>query len=86
MFLFTGAGGRRGTDRANRTEHKIEECVHFAALAYVGESVAEPARYFENNVEQGVALMGSSAESGHPALCFFFHLRHLRRARADAHF
>jgi UDP-glucose 4-epimerase len=25
----------------------------------VGESVAEPAKYFENNVEEGVALMGS---------------------------
>jgi len=24
---------------------------------YVGESVAEPARYFNNNVEQGIALL-----------------------------
>lgn len=40
-------------------EHRIEACIHFAALAYVGESVAEPARYFENNVEQGIALLGT---------------------------
>jgi UDP-glucose 4-epimerase len=40
-------------------DHEIEACIHFAALAYVGESVAQPAKYFENNVEQGVALMGS---------------------------
>lgn len=45
-------------------KHEIEACVHFAALAYVGESVAEPARYFENNVEQGIALLGSLVTAG----------------------
>src|SRR6266571_1784088 len=40
-------------------EHRVEACIHFAALAYVGESVAEPARYFENNVGQGIALLGA---------------------------
>jgi UDP-glucose 4-epimerase len=40
-------------------DHKISECVHFAALAYVGESVLEPAKYFENNVEQGITLVGA---------------------------
>ena len=28
----------------------LNSCIHFAALAYVGESVAKPAVYFENNV------------------------------------
>lgn len=46
------------------SEHDIEACVHFAAFAYVGESVADPARYFENNVEQGVALMGALHDAG----------------------
>lgn len=45
-------------------EHEIESCIHFAAFAYVGESVAEPARYFENNVEQGVALIGALVKAG----------------------
>jgi UDP-glucose 4-epimerase len=45
-------------------EHAIEACIHFAAFAYVGESVADPARYFENNVEQGVTLMGALLKSG----------------------
>ncbi len=44
-------------------EHKVDSCIHFAALAYVGESVEKPAAYFENNVEQGIilvrALMGA---------------------------
>lgn len=37
--------------------HNIEACIHFAAFAYVGESVAAPALYFENNVAQGIALL-----------------------------
>jgi UDP-glucose 4-epimerase len=45
-------------------DHKISECVHFAALAYVGESVLEPARYFENNVEQGIVLVGALMRAG----------------------
>ena len=38
-------------------EHQIDSCIHFAALAYVGESVTEPARYYENNTEQGIAFV-----------------------------
>jgi UDP-glucose 4-epimerase len=44
--------------------NRIEECVHFAALAYVGESVTEPAKYFENNVAQGIAFLGALREAG----------------------
>src|SRR5271166_4919585 len=45
-------------------EHKIEACIHFAALAYVGESVLEPALYFENNVVQGIGLMEALRQNG----------------------
>jgi len=45
-------------------EQAIESCIHFAALAYVGESVAEPAKYFENNVEQGTAFFGALLAAG----------------------
>jgi UDP-glucose 4-epimerase len=38
-------------------EHNIQACIHFAAFAYVGESVIEPKKYFENNVAQGVKLL-----------------------------
>jgi UDP-glucose 4-epimerase len=44
--------------------HKIDSCIHFAAFAYVGESVAQPALYFENNVRQGIALMDSLRDAG----------------------
>ena len=46
------------------SEHSIESVVHFAALAYVGESVTDPAKYFENNVEQGVAFFGHLLRAG----------------------
>jgi UDP-glucose 4-epimerase len=51
-------------------EHKIDSCIHFAALAYVGESVEKPSAYFENNVEQGVALMRSLLDAGVRHLVF----------------
>src|SRR5438105_4540570 len=38
-------------------EHKIEAVMHFAALAYVGESVTEPAKYYLNNVGGSLALL-----------------------------
>jgi UDP-glucose 4-epimerase len=44
-------------------EHKIEACVHFAAFAYVGESVNAPALYYENNVEQGIRLLGALVQA-----------------------
>ncbi|MCE9680086.1 UDP-glucose 4-epimerase GalE [Shewanella sp. AS1] len=32
------------------TDHKIDSVIHFAGLKAVGESVAQPLRYYENNV------------------------------------
>jgi UDP-glucose 4-epimerase len=46
------------------SEHELESCIHFAALAYVGESVQEPKLYFENNVQKGIALIGSLLQAG----------------------
>jgi UDP-glucose 4-epimerase len=62
--FYHGRVGDRALVARIAAEHKIDECVHFAALAYVGESVAEPAKYFENNVEQGVAFMGALLQAG----------------------
>lgn len=39
------------------TEHKIECVMNFAALAYVGESVTEPLRYYENNTAGVLTLL-----------------------------
>lgn len=45
-------------------EHNIQACIHFAAFTYVGESVSEPAKYFENNTIQTNRLLNSLLETG----------------------
>ncbi len=40
-------------------EHDIQAVMHFAALAYVGESVHEPALYYRNNVSGTQSLLDS---------------------------
>lgn len=62
--FYRGQVGDRALVKRITQEHKIEACVHFAALAYVGESVSEPARYFENNVAQGIALLDVLVNAG----------------------
>jgi UDP-glucose 4-epimerase len=62
-FYHGRVGDRALVERITR-EHEIDSCIHFAALAYVGESVEKPAHYFENNVEQGVALMDALLQAG----------------------
>ncbi len=37
--------------------HGIEAVVHFAAFAYVGESVGQPAKYYRNNVGNTLTLL-----------------------------
>jgi UDP-arabinose 4-epimerase len=38
--------------------------VHFAACAYVGESVEHPRKYFNNNVVGGLSLLDAALEAG----------------------
>ncbi|MGH7223906.1 MAG: NAD-dependent epimerase/dehydratase family protein, partial [Gemmataceae bacterium] len=38
-------------------EHRIEAVVHFAAFAYVGESVEQPAKYYQNNLVNTLNLL-----------------------------
>jgi UDP-glucose 4-epimerase len=62
--FYEGRVGDRALVTRILKDHKIEDCVHFAALAYVSESVAQPARYYENNVEQGIAFLNTLLEAG----------------------
>src|SRR6202790_2437541 len=39
--------------------HQIASVMHFAALAYVGESVVDPESYYRNNVGGTLALLGA---------------------------
>ncbi len=45
-------------------EHEVDSCIHFAAYAYVGESVTEPGRYFDNNTVQALWLLDELIANG----------------------
>ena len=45
------------------TEHSIDACMHYSAYAYVGESVEQPAKYFENNFVETLHLLDALRES-----------------------
>jgi UDP-glucose 4-epimerase len=62
--FYEGSIGDRALVARICDEHGVDACVHFAALAYVGESVAEPKRYYENNVGQGLALLDALLAGG----------------------
>ena len=51
-------------------EIKPEAVIHFAGLKAVGESVAQPLRYFHNNVVGTVHLLEAMAEAGVKRLIF----------------
>ena len=57
-FSFLQADVRDGAalDRLF-AEHRIDGVIHFAGLKAVGESVAQPLRYFDNNVGSTLALL-----------------------------
>lgn len=52
------------------TRHHIDAVVHFAALKAVGESVAEPLRYYANNVGGLLGLLGAMGRHGVRRLVF----------------
>lgn len=41
------------------TSNRIEAVLHFAASAYVGESVTDPAKYYSNNVNGMISLLAA---------------------------
>jgi UDP-glucose 4-epimerase len=62
--FYQGDVGDRALLTRIAHEQELESCIHFAALAYVGESVIDPAKYFENNVAKGIGLMGALVQLG----------------------
>jgi UDP-arabinose 4-epimerase len=50
--------------------HRVAAVIHFAAHAYVGESVAEPRKYFRNNVANTLNLLDAMLDAGVGHLVF----------------
>jgi len=51
-------------------EHGVSACVHFAAYAYVGESVEKPLKYYRNNLGGGVGLLEGLLAAGVHSIVF----------------
>src|SRR6476646_2889313 len=56
--------------RSTLNIYKPDLVAHFAALAYVGESVADPARYYVNNTAGTLALLEAMRATGCRHLLF----------------
>lgn len=59
-------GDLRDTDHLDNllVVNRIEAVIHFAALAYVGESVTNPAKYYTNNVVYALQLLDRCRRNG----------------------
>ncbi len=70
-FAFQQADIRnRAALQALFATHRFDAVVHFAGLKAVGESVAQPLRYYDNNVGGSVVLFECMAEAGVKTLVF----------------
>ena len=56
-------GDRAFVDRVIE-KHEVTAVIHFAAYAYVGESVTHPRKYFHNNVVNTLTLLDSMVDHG----------------------
>lgn len=51
------------TAKIAKVLQRCDSVMHFAAYAYVGESVQNPKKYFHNNVTSGIALLDTVIDS-----------------------
>ncbi len=52
------------------TQHRPAAVIHLAANAYVGESLADPAKYYTNNVGGSLCLLNAMRETGVGCMVF----------------
>lgn len=64
VSFYHGNIGDKALVKSIAAKHQIESCIHFAAFAYVGESVTDPSKYFENNTFQTNNLLNALIGSG----------------------
>lgn len=62
--LYDGDMGNRAVLDEIWTRHSIDAVVHFAAYAYVGESVTEPAKYYHNNTVAALNVLDAMRDYG----------------------
>ena len=52
------------------TKNKVDAVIHFAAYAYVGESVQDPKLYMDNNIKEGISLLNTLIEKNVKKIIF----------------
>lgn len=52
------------------SRYQVDSVIHFAAFAYVGESVKQPAKYYRNNVANTLNLLDAMLKHGVNAIVF----------------
>jgi UDP-glucose-4-epimerase GalE len=57
-------GDMADTDKLRAVMNRVDAVMHFAAYAYVGESVRDPRKYFRNNVEAALNLLNTALDAG----------------------
>ena len=62
--LVVGDMGNRALLLDLFARHKFAAVIHFAAYAYVGESVTDPLKYYQNNTAAPLVLLKVMQESG----------------------
>ncbi len=68
--LEVGAIGDRARVGDVIRKYQISAVIHFAAYAYVGESVSDPRIYYRNNVHDTLALLDAICEGGALSVIF----------------
>ncbi len=68
--LIEGELGDRKRLESVMSEKRIDAVMHFAAFALVGESVAQPAMYYQNNVTATLELLEAMRASGVSKIVF----------------
>ena len=68
--LYVGEMDDQGLVESILSDHKIDAVMHFAACALVGESVIEPAKYYQNNVVATIKLLESMRKTGVKRIVF----------------
>ena len=68
--LIEGELANRQLLESTLAEKRIEAVMHFAAFALVGESVADPAKYYQNNVVASLSLLEAMRATGVTKMVF----------------
>lgn len=71
QFTFANADVRdRAAVEAVFSQHRIDAVIHFAGLKAVGESVEQPLRYYDNNINGSLVLFETMAKFDVKSLVF----------------